>query len=140
MLQTVLLGDAAHTMTPALGQGLNCGLEDVVVFAQCLKDFDSDLDAALPAYTKARLPDIQAIMTINEVVATSDVGLASQVRLAVEAQRDQAALHIIKLGQCCKYPASTQSDSVADTMSGCGLFTCRHSISDVQPFATGLCL
>ena len=79
MLQTVLLGDAAHTMTPALGQGLNCGLEDVVVFAQCLKDFDGDLDAALPAYTKARLPDIQAIMTINEVVATSDVGLATQV-------------------------------------------------------------
>lgn len=75
----MLLGDAAHTMTPALGQGLNCGLEDVVVFAQCLKDFDGDLDAALPAYTKARLPDIQAIMTINEVVATSDVGLATQV-------------------------------------------------------------
>lgn len=78
-LQTVLLGDAAHTMTPALGQGLNSGLEDVAVFAQCLRDFGGDVDVALPAYTRARLPDIKAIMTINEVVASSDVGVASQV-------------------------------------------------------------
>lgn len=78
-LQTVLLGDAAHTMTPALGQGLNSGLEDVTVFAQCLRGLDGNVDAALPAYTKARLPDIKAIMTINEVVASSDVGVKSQV-------------------------------------------------------------
>ena len=78
-LQTVLLGDAAHTMSPALGQGLNAGLEDVDVFAQCLQDCKGNIDVALPAYNKARLPDIRAIMTTNEVVASSDVGVASQV-------------------------------------------------------------
>ncbi|KAL3144281.1 hypothetical protein ABBQ32_004046 [Trebouxia sp. C0010 RCD-2024] len=30
------------------------------------------MDIALPAYTQQRLPDVQAIMTINEVVASSE--------------------------------------------------------------------
>lgn len=79
MLQVLLLGDAAHTMSPVLGQGLNSGLEDVAVFAQCLEEHQGNVGAALPAYNKARLPDIQAVMTMNEVIASSDAGLASQV-------------------------------------------------------------
>ena len=79
-LQTVLLGDAAHTMSPVLGQGLNSGVEDVAAFAQCLEQHQGNVDAALPAYNKARLPDVRAILTINEVVASNDIGLASQVR------------------------------------------------------------
>ncbi len=78
----MLLGDAAHTMSPILGQGLNSGMEDVAVFAQCLEQQQGNVDTALLAYNKARLPDIQAIMTINEVVASFDVGLASQVQPA----------------------------------------------------------
>ena len=71
VLQTVLLGDAAHTMTPRLGQGLNSGLEDVAVFAQCLERHQGNVDATLPAYNKLRLPDVQAILTINQVVSTN---------------------------------------------------------------------
>lgn len=78
-VQVVLLGDAAHTITPALGQGLNAGLEDVAVFAQILEEHQGDVDTALLAYNKARLPDVQAIMTINEVVSSADAGLACQV-------------------------------------------------------------
>ena len=78
-LQTVLLGDAAHTMSPVLGQGLNAGLEDVAVFADCLQQHHGNVDTALPAYNTRRLPDVQAIMTVNEVVASSDVGLSVQV-------------------------------------------------------------
>ena len=79
-LQTVLLGDAAHTMSPVLGQGLNSGMEDVAVFAHCLEQHQGSVDAALPAYNRARLPDVQAVMTLNEVVASNDAGLASQVQ------------------------------------------------------------
>ena len=82
VLQTVLLGDAAHTMSPVLGQGLNAGLEDVAVFGQCLEQHQGDVDTALLAYNRARLPDVQAIMTINEVASSQDAGLASQVKPA----------------------------------------------------------
>ena len=81
MLQVVLLGDAAHTMSPVMGQGLNSGLEDVAVFAEVLEQHQGNVDTALPAYNTARLPDIQAIMTMNEVVSSKDVGLASTVHL-----------------------------------------------------------
>ena len=58
-------------MTPRLGQGLNSGLEDVAVFAQCLERHQGNVDATLPAYNKLRLPDVQAILTINQVVSTN---------------------------------------------------------------------
>ena len=79
-MQTVLLGDAAHCMSPVLGQGLNSGLEDVAIFAECLQQHAGQVDTALPAYTAARMPDIRAIMTINEVAASQDIGLAPQVK------------------------------------------------------------
>ena len=37
LLQTVLLGDAAHTMTPALGQGLTAGFKDVPDLVETLE-------------------------------------------------------------------------------------------------------
>lgn len=39
----VLLGDAAHAMTPALGQGANVGLEDAIELAHALAPVVSDL-------------------------------------------------------------------------------------------------
>ncbi|KAL0030596.1 hypothetical protein WJX79_007832 [Trebouxia sp. C0005] len=76
--RTVLLGDAAHTMSPVLGQGLNAGLEDAAVFADCLQQHRGNVNTALLAYNTRRLPDVQAIMTVNEVVASSDIGLSAQ--------------------------------------------------------------
>ena len=67
-------------MSPVMGQGLNSGLEDVGVFAECLRQHQGNVDTALPAYNQQRLPDLQAIMTINEVVASSQVGLRVQVQ------------------------------------------------------------
>ena len=63
------MGDAAHTMTPVLGQGCNSGLEDASIFATILRE-QKDFDTALPAFTDARLPDIQALVALNEVVAS----------------------------------------------------------------------
>ena len=67
-------------MSPVLGQGLNAALEDVVVFALCLEQHQGSVDTALPAYNRARLPDVRAIMLVNEVVASADAGLTVQVK------------------------------------------------------------
>ena len=56
-------------MTPVLGQGCNSGLEDVAVFAEMLRRCDGDVDSLLPAYTAARLPEITALVNMNEWAA-----------------------------------------------------------------------
>ncbi len=71
-------------MHPVLGQGLNVGLEDAMLFVQCLECHGSNVDSALPAFNTERTPDIHAILTINEAVA-SGMGIASQVDTAHSA-------------------------------------------------------
>ncbi|MFD6468470.1 FAD-dependent monooxygenase [Streptomyces goshikiensis] len=54
------VGDAAHAMTPNLGQGGCQAIEDGVVLARLL-DADGDVPAALAAYTRARHARTDAI-------------------------------------------------------------------------------
>lgn len=49
----VYLGDAAHAMSPQLGQGCNLALWDAMVLADCLQGAE-DLPLALDAYSRAR--------------------------------------------------------------------------------------
>ncbi|MGA4844929.1 FAD-dependent monooxygenase [Streptomyces sp. G5(2025)] len=58
--RVALLGDAAHAMTPNLGQGACQALEDAVTLAHCL-DATADTDAALRSYDRLRRPRTQAI-------------------------------------------------------------------------------
>ena len=50
-----LLGDAAHSTTPNLGQGACQALEDAVVLAHCLRSV-RPIDAALREYERLRIP------------------------------------------------------------------------------------
>ncbi|RKN16597.1 FAD-dependent oxidoreductase [Micromonospora musae] len=60
--RVVLLGDAAHAMTPNLGQGAGQAIEDAVVLgAVCAGGADEGLPAALAAYDGQRRPRSQAI-------------------------------------------------------------------------------
>lgn len=55
-----LLGDAAHAMTPNLGQGACQALEDAVTLAHCL-DGTPDITAALTSYDLQRRPRTQDV-------------------------------------------------------------------------------
>lgn len=72
----IILGDAAHSMVPFYGQGLNCGLEDVRILSSMLLahavdpttpldassvSIDQNIALALSAYSKERHNDLVAI-------------------------------------------------------------------------------
>jgi 2-polyprenyl-6-methoxyphenol hydroxylase-like FAD-dependent oxidoreductase len=52
--RVTLLGDAAHAMTPNLGQGACQAIEDAIALASCLKD-TTNIAAALKSYEKQRV-------------------------------------------------------------------------------------
>jgi 2-polyprenyl-6-methoxyphenol hydroxylase-like FAD-dependent oxidoreductase len=60
--RVALLGDAAHAMTPDLGQGACQAIEDAVVLAASVSPHDpTTVNLALQRYTAARLPRTTAI-------------------------------------------------------------------------------
>ncbi|MEU9860723.1 FAD-dependent monooxygenase [Streptomyces sp. NPDC047971] len=60
--RVALLGDAAHAMTPNLGQGACQAVEDAVVLAAALAR-GADTDTALAAYDAERRPRAQSVAT-----------------------------------------------------------------------------
>ena len=56
-----LLGDAAHAMTPNLGQGGCQAIEDAVVLGACLKT-NAEVPSALIEYEKRRMPRTRKIV------------------------------------------------------------------------------
>ncbi|MEY9933197.1 2-polyprenyl-6-methoxyphenol hydroxylase-like FAD-dependent oxidoreductase [Catenulispora sp. GP43] len=78
--RVVLVGDAAHAMTPHLGQGASQALEDAVCLAAYL-DSEPTIDAALVRYDRERRPRTQAV--VGAARRTGRIGQQLQGRLAV---------------------------------------------------------
>lgn len=60
----ILLGDAAHSMVPFFGQGMNCGFEDVKVLMQLLDRCRGDRVEAFRLYTETRHKDLLSIVKL----------------------------------------------------------------------------
>ncbi|MFB7469014.1 NAD(P)H-dependent oxidoreductase [Streptomyces sp. NPDC056224] len=71
--RVALLGDAAHPMVPALGQGANMALEDAVVLADTLAVHE-DTPAALLAYQRERLERTAAVVLKSRRQGALDQG------------------------------------------------------------------
>src|SRR5690606_15009716 len=71
--RVILLGDAAHAMTPNLGQGACQAIEDGYALAQCLANH-SPIDRALAQYQALRMPRTKQIMQQSR-----QIGLVGQL-------------------------------------------------------------
>lgn len=85
--RAVLLGEAAHALSPVGAQGLNTSLRDVAVLDELVRAaLDQGLDPAAPAtllaYERARLPDIRARFALTEGLAAAVASDLAPVRLA----------------------------------------------------------
>ncbi|MBB5870202.1 2-polyprenyl-6-methoxyphenol hydroxylase-like FAD-dependent oxidoreductase [Allocatelliglobosispora scoriae] len=58
----VIIGDAAHAVSPASGQGCSLAAEDAVVLAQCLRDAPT-VAAALAGYEQQRRDRVERVVT-----------------------------------------------------------------------------
>ena len=61
----VIIGDAAHAISPALGQGCNSALEDVVILDRLLDEYNEDWAKVLPQFTSRRIPDMVALQEMS---------------------------------------------------------------------------
>jgi 2-polyprenyl-6-methoxyphenol hydroxylase-like FAD-dependent oxidoreductase len=66
--RVTLVGDAAHAMTNALGQGANQAIEDAIVLARHLGD-EADPLAALRGYEQARMPRATTFASLSWTMA-----------------------------------------------------------------------
>lgn len=66
--RAALLGDAAHAMTPNLGQGACQALEDAAVLGHHLRSADIEVPIALNAYDHERRPRTQALARQSHLV------------------------------------------------------------------------
>jgi kynurenine 3-monooxygenase len=61
----LLLGDAAHAVTPVFGQGANSALESCRVLGAVLQTANGDVDAVPERFTAARLSDMHALNELD---------------------------------------------------------------------------
>jgi kynurenine 3-monooxygenase len=85
-----LLGDAAHTILPFYGQGMNATLEDCAVLSQCLGRYDWDGEEPLIDYQRLRKSNADAIDELSSehfsYLATYSTTYESIRRREIEAQ------------------------------------------------------
>lgn len=59
-----MLGDAAHPMSPNLGQGACAAIEDAAVLSRCVSE-EADIASALKRYEVARIPRTTRLVELS---------------------------------------------------------------------------
>ena len=71
----LLIGDAAHSVSPSIGQGCNAALEDVVIFNNLLDEYSDNLAEAIAQFTTCRKVDAHALVELGDNAFPSAPGL-----------------------------------------------------------------
>jgi FAD-dependent urate hydroxylase len=66
----IIIGDAAHAVSPASGQGASMAIEDAVVLARCLRDLD-DTQQAFAAYERLRRERVERVVAYGAKFSAS---------------------------------------------------------------------
>ncbi|MEC4806886.1 MAG: FAD-dependent monooxygenase [Jaaginema sp. PMC 1079.18] len=61
-----ILGDAAHAVSPAIGQGCNSALEDVSLLNNLLDEYQDDWSQVLPQFSQKRVPEAHALHELSQ--------------------------------------------------------------------------
>ena len=61
----IIIGDAAHAVSPASGQGASQAIEDALVLAKCLRD-DPDVDRAFGVYERIRRDRVERVVAAGK--------------------------------------------------------------------------
>jgi FAD-dependent urate hydroxylase len=91
--RVVLMGDAAHAMSPSAGQGASLAIEDAIVLSRALERAP-DLGTAFAAYERERRPRVERIA---KVARRNSSGKAPTSAFA-ESVRDFVLPFFLKLG------------------------------------------
>lgn len=62
----LIIGDAAHALSPTIGQGCNSALEDVMVIDSLLDQHGDNWNQVLPAYSQLRVADAHAVRELAD--------------------------------------------------------------------------
>ncbi|MFC8763289.1 NAD(P)H-dependent oxidoreductase [Streptomyces sp. NPDC057193] len=89
--RVALLGDAAHPMVPALGQGANMALEDALVLAEALASA-AEVPDALAEYARERAPRAGAVVLASRRQGSLDQG-------ADQAAEERRNAHVRSAGR-----------------------------------------
>jgi FAD binding domain len=83
----VLLGDAAHAMSPSLGMGMNSGLEDVTFLIDALERQNWEVQPALSTYDADRRKDMHALVLKSHVFTRDYSSDMKEQMLSVATER-----------------------------------------------------
>jgi kynurenine 3-monooxygenase len=71
----LIIGDAAHSVSPSIGQGCNAALEDVVILDELLDEYDDDWAKATAQFTLRRRANAHALVELGDYSFPSSTGL-----------------------------------------------------------------
>ena len=61
----LIIGDAAHAVSPSLGQGCNSALEDVAILNRIIEEYRDNWQQISPEFTQQRIPDAHALQELS---------------------------------------------------------------------------
>ena len=124
----LLLGDAAHAVSPSIGQGCNSALEDVLVFDSLLDKHKDNWATALPEYSHSRVADAHALRKLadNALPLTKGIFVLFILQLTVCRTLHRLCPHLFSLPFFDLIPNTTTSYSQIYNSAKSWLFIVKH--------------